>query len=82
MIRRMEEERPDEKKLMAAMESDRVAAQRATAQNTKLKEQLLEMEQMKATMVDQLHTFEARAMQAQSLQQCLIDAQVKTSLFS
>ncbi|CAB3378100.1 Hypothetical predicted protein [Cloeon dipterum] len=74
-IRRLEEERPDERKLLAAMESDRVAAQRATAQNSKLKDQLLEMEQVKAQMIEQMHTLEARARQAQSLQECLIDAQ-------
>lgn len=76
-IRRFEEERPDEKKLMAAMESDRVAAQRAIAQNTKLKDQLIEMEQMKAQMIEQLHTLEARARQSQTLQECLIDSQVQ-----
>lgn len=76
-IRRFEEERPDEKKLMAAMESDRVAAQRAIAQNTKLKDQLIEMEQMKAQMVEQLHTLEARARQSQTLQECLIESQVR-----
>jgi hypothetical protein len=79
-LRRFEEERPDEKKLMAAMESDRVAAQRAIAQNTKLKDQLIEMEQMKAQMIEQLHTLEARARQSQTLQECLIESQVLKSI--
>ncbi|GLH09745.1 Golgin subfamily A member 2 [Gryllus bimaculatus] len=45
MVESLKADQPDTRKLLAAMESDKVAASRAVGQNQKLKEQLLELEE-------------------------------------
>jgi hypothetical protein len=44
MVERLEGDQPDKDKLLAAMESDKVAAARAVGQNQRLKQQLEELQ--------------------------------------
>lgn len=76
-ISELQDNQPDHAKLLAAMESDKVAAARATTQNAQLKQKLLESQHVQAQLVDQLRHYEARSQQAETLQRELLEAQVQ-----
>ncbi|KAF4526803.1 hypothetical protein B566_EDAN016630 [Ephemera danica] len=76
-VSELQEGRPDDVKLLAAMESDKVAAARATAQNTQLKQQLLESQFVHAQLTDRIRHFEAQAFETETLQRKLFDAQAQ-----